>query len=915
MAVFIARSRVEAAIEKVEERTGREITVGSLGISLIDGLAIRDLTVTKPGGKEVQLHCDELQTDLGFLDLLTGNRRPGSLIIRGLTIEIDINRHGVPGLDDLLRPKRKKPDAKKKPQGTPLKLVLADSSVLINLKLPGFDAKRISVEGLHGRAKIGGAKNSSLKVKGEVQIDGARHALVVELESGGGGQVSAELATPIQLPLTTSGERFILSLSGFKRAYKRGVTTLMDVSVRTREGSVAARRIEAKDEGGSFFPHQRGLSKLTLRGVLAEAGKRRVELANAEITLGGSDPLARSDLGGSDPLAGSELWVRGIRAEDSARGVSVRAESARLHFGISPVKAWREGRPLDSVTSLKVVSPSVRIPTADRLFQHLPGKRLLNASTHVTATPRRQESTDAPLNGLALPTHVIDRLQKIAIELRDGELIALGNDGAPILNVNDVALSVGRHESEGLRIGVDARLVRRAAKTGSFSVRGTFSQDGALEVVTGFVKGKDIAHFVSGLSEYLSVDPNAEIDVEFAYTPPSKQRPIHRLRGKVKLADFGFQAWRVCHSPVTGLEAEGRFEAEYHPLKRRLNVQIRDAIVGQTHLEGSLDLSRPVDEKPRFKAKVSLKKQDCANVLASIPPVMIPRLKGMKVAGSMGLVASLSADLANPKSLRLKVNADMDACRVKSLGTSIRIKDLQGGTYTHHPVEPERGTLDHITVGPGTPSWVPSHMLPAFTKAAAVVTEDRSFYDHKGIRWDLISRALRLDVRKGRFVYGGSTITQQLVKNLYLTREKTLARKLEELLIAGQMERELTKDEILTLYINVIEFGPDIYGIKRAARTYFAKEPWHLSPLESAFIMGLKPYPKAGFAQWERQRLNSWWIKRVVHVMDMVRRREGAISRTEFEGASPYQPRFRKPNESSFSGRRYVKPQALPSGL
>jgi hypothetical protein len=437
-----------------------------------------------------------------------------------------------------------------------------------------------------------------------------------------------------------------------------------------------------------------------------------------------------------------------------------------------------------------------------------------------------------------------------------------------------------------------------------------------LEVVTGIVKGKDIAHFLSGFSEYLSVDRDSEVEMEFAYTPPSKDRPIHRLRVMKAMAkNLGFQAWRVSHSPVTGIGVEATFVAEYDATKRHLQVQVPRLTLGKAQLEGTFELTRPKKDKPRLSATVKMPMQNCAKVASSIPAVMIPRLKGMRVSGELSVDASLTVDLENPKTLKLKVDGNIAKCRIESLGDEIRIADLKKELYQHHPIEPERGRLDHITVGPGTPEWVPSRMLPAFVKAAAVVTEDRSFYAHKGVRWDLIGRALRMDVRKGRFVYGGSTITQQLVKNLYLTREKTLARKLEELIISGQMERELTKDEILTLYVNMVEFGPDIYGVKRAARFYFAKEAWHLSPLEAGFIMGLKPYPKAGFAQWERQSLNSWWIKRVVHVMDMVRRREGAISKLEFKAASPYQPRFRRPEESTFSGRRYARPTALPSNL
>jgi membrane peptidoglycan carboxypeptidase len=201
-------------------------------------------------------------------------------------------------------------------------------------------------------------------------------------------------------------------------------------------------------------------------------------------------------------------------------------------------------------------------------------------------------------------------------------------------------------------------------------------------------------------------------------------------------------------------------------------------------------------------------------------------------------------------------------------------------------------------------------MLPRFVKAAAVVTEDRGYWTHKGVRWQLVARALKLDMAKERFVYGGSTITQQLVKNLYLTREKTLARKLEEAIIAMQMERTFSKDEILTLYINVVEYGPDIYGVKKASRFYFAKQPWELSPLEAAFIMGLKPWPRSGFRQWEKGELSSYWVDRCHKILEMMHRREGAITAEEAAAMAPYQPRFRPAGASFSGGRAYVPPAA-----
>ena len=173
----------------------------------------------------------------------------------------------------------------------------------------------------------------------------------------------------------------------------------------------------------------------------------------------------------------------------------------------------------------------------------------------------------------------------------------------------------------------------------------------------------------------------------------------------------------------------------------------------------------------------------------------------------------------------------------------------------------------------------------------AVATEDLDFFKHEGFKLSLIRRAIKLDLDRKRYVYGGSTISQQLVKNLFLSREKTLARKIEEALITWQMERAVPKTRILALYLNCIEYGPGIYGIRNASRHYFRKEPFHLTPLEGAFLMGLKPCPKCGYRQWRRGKVNQRWQNRLKKILARLTRR-GWLAEGELERAAPYKPHF-----------------------
>ena len=133
--------------------------------------------------------------------------------------------------------------------------------------------------------------------------------------------------------------------------------------------------------------------------------------------------------------------------------------------------------------------------------------------------------------------------------------------------------------------------------------------------------------------------------------------------------------------------------------------------------------------------------------------------------------------------------------------------------------------------------------IPQSAIKAVLAVEDHKFFSHKGVRLLSILRALWVDIKSLEYVQGGSTITQQLAKTLFLTPQKTFSRKVEELLISFQLELQFTKEEILTFYFNQIYFGELAYGLEAASRTYFGKDAWTLSVSESALLAGLLKGP------------------------------------------------------------------------
>ena len=139
--------------------------------------------------------------------------------------------------------------------------------------------------------------------------------------------------------------------------------------------------------------------------------------------------------------------------------------------------------------------------------------------------------------------------------------------------------------------------------------------------------------------------------------------------------------------------------------------------------------------------------------------------------------------------------------------------------------------------------WVPLSKIPKHIRVAVLVAEDGAFYTHAGVDWHEVWESVETNWEEGRIVRGGSTITQQLAKNLFLSTSRDPIRKLKELLITWMLEARLTKKRILELYLNIIEWGPGMFGIEAAARRHFHKPASQLSREEAARLAAVIPSP------------------------------------------------------------------------
>jgi monofunctional glycosyltransferase len=159
--------------------------------------------------------------------------------------------------------------------------------------------------------------------------------------------------------------------------------------------------------------------------------------------------------------------------------------------------------------------------------------------------------------------------------------------------------------------------------------------------------------------------------------------------------------------------------------------------------------------------------------------------------------------------------------------------------------------------------WVPYERISANLKRAMIVSEDAKFVDHAGFDWDGIQKALEKNRQKGRVVSGGSTITQQLAKNLFLSPEKSYLRKAEEAVVTVLLEAMLPKKRILELYLNVIEWGNGVFGAEAAAQRYFGVGAAQLSAEQAARLAAMTPSPRV----FERNIYSSYLAGRVATIL------------------------------------------------
>jgi len=673
--------------------------------------------------------------------------------------------------------------------------------------------------------------------------------------------------------------------------------TLSGVHVRLADGAgldvfLPAVRVEL---GGFLAPRRVSVEggQVRFAGSVEElaAAIRQVKSTGMATSGGGTDAVALSisglavqwsDRTGAEPFVdihAAALARQGDRWRAAIDRVGVQAAGMHVELTSAALEADAHGVILTAhASSLAVSLEGVRRSA----LAALPADPLL-APSH-EPSPRASVEVGGS-HSIPLPVPDLDAMRGRVVAL--GALVRERLAPDANLDIGAIAVSVGSGE-RAVSIGqgpltirrngtsLDATFATRPAATGTpLTLTGALPLDAGDVVLS--LSGGPISLSRLGIAE----GAGGLVDVD---------RAMLTGRGRASFSAAGDALAFDCELAVRGL-------ALSEPRIARQTVRDVDGTVlvrGVLDTRGSLrvdDLelalgalrllgrgtAEQVDGDLVASLAVELPSAPCETLLRSIPSALVPTLDGAEMTGSFGATGRIAF---NSRDLdELVLNWDVaDRCTMTTVPEALA-KERFAQPFEHTIYEPD-GTLEQETTGPTSDNWTELERVSPFMQVAVLTTEDGAFYRHHGFNRAAMRNALVADLKAGHFIRGASTITMQLAKNLFLSRDKTLSRKLEEVILADYLEASFTKREMMELYLNVIEFGPSLYGITHAAAAYFGRTPAELNLAESLLLASMLPSPLRYAKLAEKPQLSESWMKRLHELMSLAAR-NGLISPTE----------------------------------
>ncbi len=389
--------------------------------------------------------------------------------------------------------------------------------------------------------------------------------------------------------------------------------------------------------------------------------------------------------------------------------------------------------------------------------------------------------------------------------------------------------------------------------------------------------GLNVGHPMIADKEVHDLDLSGKIDGSFSRS----ERRLELTRGDFVARNMPFS--------ITGAVARPRKIVETTPsapISTPATVPATPATVQRTAIVQRTETGEPIARLGpggihSLELRLVIPPIDCQRVLSAIPAEMAPYMMGYKLRGVFDTDVHLDVDWADLDATKLGGHVGIKHCKVvdQPADSPKRLKE-----EFEHYVEVEKGQWMSFVVGPTNEDFVPLQDISPYLIKSIMSTEDSAFYSHRGFITSEFRTALIKDFKAGKFKYGASSITMQMVKNVLLYREKTLARKLQELYLTWHVENTLTKDRILEIYFNVIEYGPALYGIGPASRHFFGKPPKDLNAVEAAFFSSILPAPKERYKQYCAGTLTKWTSSKINRILAIMLKRD-RLTQSEYDQA------------------------------
>jgi hypothetical protein len=525
-----------------------------------------------------------------------------------------------------------------------------------------------------------------------------------------------------------------------------------------------------------------------------------------------------------------------------------------------------------TTSSTEPAPPPLPISAAQKKNPKNKSAPISDAIASPVALPNLHDASARLSHAIQTLAEHIDDDGRVGIESIVAHHVVRGSEATP-LTLGPAKLTLLRHQgvmdasfstsptAEGARLSLEASLpisqgdTRVAISGGPISLAQIGAKEGAgglADVNRASITARGSAILKADASE-LTIDSDIGVrDLGLSH-PKLADDVVHGLEASMLL-----KATYDDKGTLSISDAEGTLGA----LRLRVNGSIRDA---HDHLEGALAFDAPTAA--------------CQSLLDSIPTALVPDVHDMELTGTFGATGKLAFDTRELDDLELSYRID-DKCKFVHVPEEFDRERFMH-PFSHQVYLPDGSTAEEET-GPGSEAWTDLDRISPFMQVAVLTTEDGAFFKHQGFNHSAIRASIIANLKAGKFVRGASTISMQLTKNLFLSREKTVSRKLEEVILTDYEEQTFSKNEIMELYLNVIEFGPDIYGIGAAADHYFGRKPDELNLAESLFLSQLLPNPIGYHKLYEKGEISPSWARNIKTLMEIAFK-SGKISQQELD--------------------------------